>query len=161
MGLYISGFCERQHPLYPDSFLLIQRRGFGQKNPLLRSMEALSKQALRILRLLGNTTVKKVITTVGAEQEYFLIDKKLHDQRKDLIYTGRTLFGAMPPKGQEMDDHYYGAFKERISAFMKELDRELWNLAFQQKQNTMRSHPHSTSLLQFSTRPTLPPTTTS
>jgi len=76
MGLYISGFCERQHPLYPDSFLLIQRRGFGPK------------QALRILRLLGNTTVKKVITTVGAEQEYFLIDKKLHDQRKDLIYTG-------------------------------------------------------------------------
>jgi len=133
MGLYISGFCERQHPLYPTVFCSYNGEVLDKKTPLLRSMEALSKQALRILRLLGNTTVKKVITTVGAEQEYFLIDKKLHDQRKDLIYTGRTLFGAMPPKGQEMDDHYYGAFKERISAFMKELDRELWKLGVSAK----------------------------
>ncbi|ABN52097.1 MAG TPA: glutamine synthetase type III [Hungateiclostridium thermocellum] len=124
----------KDNTLYiPTVFCSYNGEVLDKKTPLLRSMEALSKQALRILRLLGNTTVKKVITTVGAEQEYFLIDKKLHDQRKDLIYTGRTLFGAMPPKGQEMDDHYYGAFKERISAFMKELDRELWKLGVSAK----------------------------
>jgi glutamine synthetase len=96
-------------------------------------MEALSKQALRVLRLFGNTTAKKVITTVGPEQEYFLIDKKMYDKRKDLILTGRTLFGAKSPKGQEMEDHYFASIKERISAFMKDLDEELWKLGIPAK----------------------------
>jgi len=94
----------------------------------LSSMEAISRQALRVLRLFGNTTANKVITTVGPEQEYFLIDKRMYDRRKDLIFTGRTLFGAKPPKGQELEDHYFGTLKERVSAFMKELDEELWRL---------------------------------
>ncbi|HOM02706.1 MAG TPA: glutamine synthetase III [Acetivibrio sp.] len=124
----------KDNTLYiPTIFCSYNGEVLDKKTPLLRSMEALSKQALRILRLLGNTTAKKVITTVGAEQEYFLIDKTLHDRRKDLIYTGRTLFGAMPPKGQEMEDHYYGTLKERVSAFMKELDRELWKLGVSAK----------------------------
>lgn len=91
-------------------------------------MEALSKQAVRVLKLFGNNTSKKVITTVGAEQEYFLIEKEFFKKRKDLVYTGRTLFGAMPPKGQELEDHYFGSIKERIAAYMKELDAELWKL---------------------------------
>ena len=91
-------------------------------------MEALSKQALRLLRLFGDTAAKRVVTTVGPEQEYFLIDKKLYDQRPDLLYTGRTLFGAKAPKGQELEDHYFGSIKPRIAAFMKELDEELWKL---------------------------------
>ena len=91
-------------------------------------MEEINTQALRILRLFGNTEVKHVWTTVGAEQEYFLVDKKLYDKRKDLIFCKRTLFGAPAPKGQEMDDHYFGAIKPRISAFMKELNEELWKL---------------------------------
>ena len=99
-----------------------------KKTPLLRSMEALSKQAVRVLKALGNTTVKKVVTTVGPEQEYFLVDKELFNKRPDLIFTGRTLFGAKPPKGQELEDHYFGTIKERISAYMKELDEELWKL---------------------------------
>ncbi|GAE90240.1 glutamine synthetase III [Acetivibrio straminisolvens] len=124
----------KDNTLYiPTIFCSYNGEVLDKKTPLLRSMEALSIQALRILRLLGNTTAKKVITTVGAEQEYFLIDKKLHDRRKDLIYTGRTLFGAMPPKGQEMEDHYYGTIKERVSNFMKELDRELWKLGVSAK----------------------------
>ena len=85
-------------------------------------MEALGEQAVRVLRLFGNTDAKRVITTVGPEQEYFLVDKDLYEQRKDLVYCGRTLFGAMAPKGQEMEDHYFGAIKPRISAFMKELN---------------------------------------
>ena len=96
-------------------------------------MEALNTQALRILRLFGNTSAKRVITTVGPEQEYFLIDKKLWEQRKDLIFTGRTLFGSMPPKGQEMDDHYYGSIKPRIAEFMADLDNELWKLGILSK----------------------------
>ncbi len=99
-----------------------------QKTPLLRSMEALNEQALRVLRLFGNEDVRRVNTSVGAEQEYFLIDKKYYEARRDLMFTGRTLFGAKPPKGQEMDDHYYGAIKTRVSDYMKELDRELWTL---------------------------------
>ena len=99
-----------------------------KKTPLLRSMEALSAQAVRILRLFGDSTTKRVITTVGPEQEYFLVDKKLYDERPDLIYTGRTLFGARAPKGQELEDHYFGAIKPRIAAFMQELDEELWKL---------------------------------
>ncbi|MDL2281292.1 glutamine synthetase III [Selenomonadales bacterium OttesenSCG-928-I06] len=97
-----------------------------KKTPLLRSMEVLDKQALRILRLFGNTTAKRVITTVGPEQEYFLIDKEIYLKRLDLLFCGRTLFGAKPPKGQELDDHYFGSIKPRVAAFMKELEEELW-----------------------------------
>ncbi|HEY5562425.1 MAG TPA: glutamine synthetase III [Clostridiaceae bacterium] len=112
----------------PTAFCSYTGEALDKKTPLLRSMEALSKQAMRVLKVLGNTTSKRVITTVGPEQEYFLVDKKVHDQRKDLIYTGRTLFGAMPPKGQEMEDHYFGVLKERVSEYMKEVDEELWKL---------------------------------
>ena len=91
-------------------------------------MEAINTQALRILKLFGNTEAKRVITTVGPEQEYFLIDKEMYKKRKDLIYCGRTLFGARPPKGQELEDHYFGVIKPRVSAYMKELDEELWKL---------------------------------
>ncbi|NNG65836.1 glutamine synthetase III [Caldanaerobacter subterraneus] len=112
----------------PTAFCSYTGEALDLKIPLLRSMEALSKQALRVLRLFGNTTAKKVISTVGPEQEYFLIDKKMYDKRKDLILTGRTLFGARSPKGQEMEDHYFASIKERISAFMKDLDEELWKL---------------------------------
>ena len=99
-----------------------------KKTPLLRSMEALNKQALRILKLFGNDDVKCVRTSVGPEQEYFLVDKTLFDQRPDLIYTGRTLFGSKPPKGQEMDDHYFGVIKPRVAAYMEDLNKELWKL---------------------------------
>ncbi len=112
----------------PTAFCSYTGEALDKKTPLLRSMEALCRQALRVLRLFGNNTATKVITTVGPEQEYFLIDRRMFDLRKDLIFTGRTLFGAKPPKGQEMEDHYFGSLKERVSAFMKELDRELWQL---------------------------------
>ncbi|MEN6565919.1 MAG: glutamine synthetase III [Veillonellales bacterium] len=112
----------------PTAFCSYTGEALDKKTPLLRSMEALSKQAMRVLRALGNTTTSKVITTVGPEQEYFIVDKKTFEQRKDLIFTGRTLFGAMPPKGQELEDHYFGSIKDRISAYMKELDEELWKL---------------------------------
>lgn len=117
----------------PTAFCSYTGEALDKKTPLLRSMEALSNQALRVLKAMGNTTSTKVITTVGPEQEYFLVDKKLYDLRKDLIYTGRTLFGAMAPKGQELEDHYFGSIKERISAFMKELDEELWKLGVNAK----------------------------
>ena len=117
----------------PTAFCSYTGESLDKKTPLLRSMEALNKQALRILRLFGNTSAKRVITTVGPEQEYFLIDKKLWEQRKDLIFTGRTLFGSMPPKGQEMDDHYYGSIKPRIAEFMADLDNELWKLGILSK----------------------------
>ena len=117
----------------PTAFCSYTGESLDKKTPLLRSMEALNKQALRILRLFGNTSAKRVITTVGPEQEYFLIDKKLWEQRKDLIFTGRTLFGSMPPKGQEMDDHYYGSIKPRIAEFMADLDTELWKLGILSK----------------------------
>ena len=117
----------------PTAFCSYTGEVLDKKTPLLRSMEALNIQAKRILRLFGNDDVKRVITTVGGEQEYFLIDKSLFDKRKDLIYTGRTLFGAQPPKGQEMEDHYYGVIKPRVSAFMKELDEELWKLGIYSK----------------------------
>ena len=112
----------------PTAFCSYGGEALDKKTPLLRSMEALSEQAVRVLRLFGNTEAKRVITTVGPEQEYFLVDQKLYEERKDLIYCGRTLFGAMAPKGQEMEDHYFGAIKPRISAFMKELNDELWKL---------------------------------
>ena len=112
----------------PTAFCSYSGESLDKKTPLLRSMEALHTQALRILRLFGNTTVQRVTTTVGVEQEYFLIDKSVFLKRPDLIYTGRTLFGARPSKGQELDDHYFGSIKPRVSAFMKELEEKLWKL---------------------------------
>ena len=112
----------------PTAFCSYSGEALDKKTPLLRSMEAIDKQAMRILKLFGNTSAKRVITTVGPEQEYFLIDKNMFLARPDLIYTGRTLFGARPPKGQELEDHYFGCIKPRVSAFMKELDEELWKL---------------------------------
>jgi glutamine synthetase len=117
----------------PTAFCSYTGEALDKKTPLLRSMEALNKQAMRILKIFGNTTASNVITTVGPEQEYFLVDKEKYDARKDLIFTGRTLFGAMPPKGQELEDHYFGTLKERISEYMKELDNELWALGISAK----------------------------
>ena len=112
----------------PTAFCSYTGEALDQKTPLLRSMEAINVQALRLIRLFGNKTSKKVTPSVGAEQEYFLVDKEKWLQRKDLTYTGRTLFGAMPPKGQEMDDHYLGTIRQRISAYMKEVNEECWKL---------------------------------
>ncbi|MCI7350120.1 MAG: glutamine synthetase III, partial [Ruminococcus sp.] len=112
----------------PTAFCSYTGEVLDKKTPLLRSMEAVSEQAVRVLRLFGNTTATRVTTTVGPEQEYFLVDKKLYDQRKDLIFTGRTLFGAKSPKGQELEDHYFGNIKTRVAEYMKELDTELWKL---------------------------------
>lgn len=112
----------------PTAFCTFTGEALDQKTPLLRSMEALNEQGLRFLRLFGNTTAKRVIPCVGAEQEYFLIDKEMYKARKDLVYTGRTLFGAMPPKGQELEDHYFGAIKERVAAYMRDVNKELWKL---------------------------------
>ncbi|MBE5785721.1 MAG: glutamine synthetase type III, partial [Clostridiales bacterium] len=112
----------------PTAFCSYGGETLDKKTPLLRSMEAINRQAMRVLKLFGNHDVTSVRVTVGPEQEYFLIDKELLSKRKDLLYTGRTLFGAMPPKGQELDDHYFGTIKPRIAAFMKELDIELWRL---------------------------------
>ena len=112
----------------PTAFCSYCGEALDQKTPLLRSMDAINKQALRIVRLFGMNDVKRVNTTVGPEQEYFLVDKVMYDKRPDLIYCGRTLVGAMPPKGQEMDDHYFGVLKPRVAAFMRDLDNELWKL---------------------------------
>ena len=112
----------------PTAFCAYGGEALDKKTPLLRSMEALNRQALRILRLFGNTSVKCVRTSVGPEQEYFLIDEQMYNKRRDLIFTGRTLFGAKPPKGQEMDDHYFGVIKPRVEAYMEDLNRELWQL---------------------------------
>ena len=112
----------------PTAFCSYRGEALDKKTPLLRSMQAINEQALRILRLFGNTTSHRVIPYVGPEQEYFLVDKNKYLQRKDLIYTGRTLFGAMPPKGQEMDDHYFGTIRQRVSAYMKEVNEECWKL---------------------------------
>ena len=112
----------------PTAFCSYTGEALDKKTPLLRSMAALNKQALRILKLFGNSGVHMVRTSVGPEQEYFLVDKEMFDKRHDLIYTGRTLFGAKPPKGQEMDDHYFGIIKPRVAAFMKDLNEELWKL---------------------------------
>ena len=117
----------------PTAFCSYGGQALDKKTPLLRSNEALNRQAKRILRLLGHPDVKKVTSTVGAEQEYFLIDRDLYLRRKDLIYTGRTLFGAQPPKGQELDDHYFGNLKPRVAAFMQEVDEELWKLGVSAK----------------------------
>ena len=112
----------------PTVFCSYGGEALDQKTALLRSMEEINRQALRVLKLFGNEDVTSVKTTVGPEQEYFLVDKEMYDKRKDLIYTGRTLFGARAPKGQELDDHYFGAIKPRVAAFMKELNEELWKL---------------------------------
>ena len=112
----------------PTAFCSYGGEALDKKTPLLRSMEAINKQTLRVLKLFGHNEVVSVKTTVGPEQEYFLVDSDVFNKRKDLVYTGRTLFGAMPPKGQELDDHYFGAIKPRVQAFMKDLDEELWRL---------------------------------
>ncbi len=117
----------------PTAFCSYTGEILDKKTPLLRSMDVLSTQALRILRLFGNTEATRVTTTVGPEQEYFLIDKKYYDMREDLVITGRTLFGAKPPKGQELEDHYYGNIKQRVSDYMKDLDEELWKLGIYAK----------------------------
>ena len=117
----------------PTAFCSYGGQVLDKKTPLLRSMEAINTQALRILRLFGNTTATRVETTVGAEQEYFLIDESMYEKRKDLILCGRTLFGAKPPKGQELNDHYFGTIKPRVSRFMEELNRELWKLGIPAK----------------------------
>lgn len=117
----------------PTAFCSYNGDALDKKTPLLRSMDALNRQAKRILRLFGNETAKRVTTTCGPEQEYFLIDKKYYDERKDLLYCGRTLFGAPAPKGQELDDHYFGALKPRVCAYMKELDEELWKMGIYAK----------------------------
>ena len=112
----------------PTAFCSYTGEALDHKTPLLRSMEAINKEALRLLRLFGNTTSKKVTPSVGAEQEYFLVDAEKFEQRKDLIYTGRTLFGAMPPKGQELDDHYFGTIRQRIASFMRDVNIQLWKV---------------------------------
>lgn len=112
----------------PTAFCSYTGEALDQKTPLLRSMEAINKEALRLLRLFGNTTSKKVTPSVGAEQEYFLVDAEKFEERKDLIYTGRTLFGAMPPKGQELDDHYFGTIRQRIASFMRDVNIQLWKV---------------------------------
>ncbi|MGL4798114.1 MAG: glutamine synthetase III [Cellulosilyticaceae bacterium] len=117
----------------PTAFYSHSGEALDKKTPLLRSMEVIEEASLRVLRALGDTAVQKVITTIGAEQEYFLVDKRQYQLRKDLIFTGRTLFGAMPPKGQEMEDHYYGSIKEKIGKFMREIDIELWKLGVPSK----------------------------
>ena len=117
----------------PTAFISYYGQALDKKVPLLKSIDALSKQAIRVLRALGNSTSKRVYSTVGPEQEYFLVDKRFYDQRPDLMLTGRTVFGALPAKGQEMEDHYFGAIKERVAAFMRELNTELWKVGIAAK----------------------------
>ena len=117
----------------PTAFCSYTGEALDQKTPLLRSMEAIDKQSVRLIRLFGNTTSTKVTPSVGIEQEYFLVDRDKYLKRKDLVFTGRTLFGAMPPKGQELDDHYFGAIRERIAAFMQDVNEELWKLGVSAK----------------------------
>ncbi len=117
----------------PTAFCAYGAEALDKKTPLLRSMEAINRQGLRVIRLFGNTDVTSIRTTVGAEQEYFLLDQEMYNKRKDLIFTGRTLYGAKPPKGQELDDHYFGVINSRVQAFMKELNSELWKLGVMAK----------------------------
>ena len=126
-------FIKEKTLCIPTAFCSYGGEALDKKTPLLRSMEALNREALRVLHLFGNADVKHVVTNVGPEQEYFLVDREMYLKRKDLIYTGRTLFGAMPPKGQELDDHYFGAIKPRVKAFMEELNEELWKLGIYAK----------------------------
>ena len=117
----------------PTAFCSYTGEALDQKTPLLRSMEAVQKQSLRLIRLFGNTTSKRVVPSVGVEQEYFIVDREKYLKRKDLIFTGRTLFGAMPPKGQELDDHYFGVIRPKIASFMRDVNRELWKLGVSAK----------------------------
>ncbi len=126
-------FIKEKTLCIPTAFCSYGGEALDKKTPLLRSMEALNTQALRILRLFGNKDVQRVVPNVGPEQEYFLVDRDMYLKRRDLIYTGRTLFGAKPPKGQELEDHYFGAIKPRVKAFMEELDEELWKLGVMAK----------------------------
>ena len=126
-------FIKEKTLCIPTAFCSYGGEALDKKTPLLRSMEALNRQALRVLRLFGNREVQRVVTNVGPEQEYFLVDRDMYLKRKDLIYTGRTLFGAKPPKGQELEDHYFGAIKPRVKAFMEELNEELWKLGIYAK----------------------------
>lgn len=119
--------------IIPTAFCSYTGEALDQKTPLLRSMDALNKEALRLVRLFGNTEATKVTPSVGAEQEYFIVDREKYLQRKDLVFSGRTLFGGMPPKGQELDDHYFGAIRERIAAYMKDVNKELWKLGVSAK----------------------------
>ena len=121
-------FIKEKTLCIPTAFCSYGGEALDKKTPLLRSMEALNRQALRILKLFGSTEVRRVVTNVGPEQEYFLVDREMYLKRRDLIYTGRTLFGAKPPKGQELEDHYFGAIKPRVQAYMDELNTELWKL---------------------------------
>ena len=129
----------------PTAFCSFTGDALDMKTPLLRSMEALSDQAVRILRLFGNNEVTHVSPSVGPEQEYFLIDKTKYLKRDDLIFSGRTLFGAMPPKGQEMEDHYFGCIKERVASFMRELNIELWKMGDWPRLNIMKQPLHNTN----------------
>ena len=137
MGLYFSGIRQTGAAgatlCIPTAFCSYTGEALDQKTPLLRSMEAINVQALRLIRLFGNTTSKRVTPSVGPEQEYFIVDREKYLQRKDLIFTGRTLFGAMPPKGQEMDDHYFGSIRERIASYMRDVNIELWKLGVSSK----------------------------
>ncbi len=133
----------------PTAFLSYGGQALDKKTPLLRSMQAINREALRILRLFGNVTSHRVIPQVGPEQEYFLIDQKHYRKRKDLMYTGRTLFGAMPPKGQELDDHYFGAIRPRVGAFMKELNENLWALGVPAKTQHNEAAPAQHELAQI------------
>ena len=126
-------FIKEKTLCIPTAFCSYGGEALDKKTPLLRSMEALNLQALRVLRLFGNREVQRVVTNVGPEQEYFLVDREMYLKRKDLVYTGRTLFGAKPPKGQELEDHYFGAIKPRVKAFMEELNEELWKLGIYAK----------------------------
>ena len=136
-------FIKEKSLCIPTIFCSYSGHALDKKTPLLRSMDAVSKQAVRILRLFGDTATTRVIAQVGAEQEYFLLDKKLYKQREDLIMTGRTLFGAKPPRGQELEDHYFGAIRPRVASFMQDLDNELWKLGVlsKTKHNEVASEP--------------------
>jgi glutamine synthetase len=126
-----SGGCKTL--VIPTAFVGYHGEALDKKTPLLRSMQAISKSAMKVVKALGNTSSKRVITTVGPEQEYFLVDEEYYSQRQDLILTGRTVFGSLPPKGQELEDHYFGAIPERVSGFMNELNVELWKLGISAK----------------------------
>jgi len=135
----------------PTAFCSYGGEALDKKTPLLRSMEAINKQAMRVLKLFGNEDVTSVKTTVGAEQEYFLVDRDMHDSRPDLMFCGRTLFGAMPPKGQEMDDHYFGTIKSKVAGFMRELNQELWKLGVLSKTEHNEAAPAQHELAPFFT----------
>ena len=139
----------------PTAFCSYGGEALDKKTPLLRSMEALNRQALRILKLFGHKDVKRVTSSVGPEQEYFLIDKAMYDKRHDLIYTGRTLFGAKPPKGQELDDHYFGSIKPRVAAYMEELNQELWKLGILAKTEHNEVAPAQHELAPIYTTPNI------